>query len=520
MLRITGVAQDNPVWVTKTYGTAAYALGVVAGRTPGGELTGKVYAIGGWITSPSGGNSEYDPNNNTWVAKTDMLAAAGAAGVAAGSDGQIYVMGGFPGSCCYALVQAYDPVANNWAFRAGMPTPRYLLAAAAANGKIYAIGGASSNYGVGLKTVEEYDPWNNTWTTKAPMHTGREYFAAVTATNGKIYAIGGIGCTTPECNAGQEYLNTMEEYDPDTDTWTPTSCMPAARGFTVAAEAPDGKIYVIGGANNTYYTSGLLTSVVRYDTVTKTWESGTTPTPIGRHQGGAAWANGRIYLIGGQVSAVEEYNPAADTWAVTPSDPTCGTTPDTTPPSLTLPANITAEATSPSGAVITYSASASDVIDGSAPVICTPASGSTFGLGTTTVSCSASDQSGNTATGTFTVTVRDTTPPTASLSVSPGMLWPPNHQKVAVTRTLVASDLAGPVVISGPTVTSNEPIEGLGDGDTSPDWIITGTNLQLRAERSGRGNGRTYTITYVVGDPSGNTRTVSATVVVPKSQGK
>src|SRR5207248_8264840 len=64
---------------------------------------------------------------------------------------------------------------------------------------------------------------------------------------------------------------------------------------------------------------------------------------------------------------------------------------DTTPPVLSLPANITAEATGPAGAVVTYSASATDVVDGSRPVTCTSAPGSTFAIGSTIVSCSASD---------------------------------------------------------------------------------------------------------------------------------
>jgi hypothetical protein len=78
---------------------------------------------------------------------------------------------------------------------------------------------------------------------------------------------------------------------------------------------------------------------------------------------------------------------------------------DTTPPELNLPANITKAATSNSQASVTYSASASDLVDGSVPVSCTPASPHTFGVGTTTVNCSATDAHGNTASGSFTVTV-------------------------------------------------------------------------------------------------------------------
>jgi uncharacterized protein (DUF697 family) len=79
---------------------------------------------------------------------------------------------------------------------------------------------------------------------------------------------------------------------------------------------------------------------------------------------------------------------------------------DTTPPTLTLPAAITATATSASGAVVTYSASATDPVDGSIVPVCTPASGSTFALGMTTVSCTATDAHGNKATGSFQVQVQ------------------------------------------------------------------------------------------------------------------
>ena len=55
-----------------------------------------------------------------------------------------------------------------------------------------------------------------------------------------------------------------------------------------------------------------------------------------------------------------------------------------------------------------------------------------------------------------------------------------------------------PITVS---VTSNEPVNGTGDGDTAPDWEIVNNNLvRLRAERAGNGNGRIYTITVTVND--------------------
>src|SRR5258705_2952408 len=75
-------------------------------------------------------------------------------------------------------------------------------------------------------------------------------------------------------------------------------------------------------------------------------------------------------------------------------------------------ADQSAEATGPGGAVVHYATpGASDLVDGTVPVFCAPASGSTFPIGQTIVNCNASDAHGNTSSRQFTVTVNDTTPP-------------------------------------------------------------------------------------------------------------
>ena len=91
---------------------------------------------------------------------------------------------------------------------------------------------------------------------------------------------------------------------------------------------------------------------------------------------------------------------------------------DTTPPTLTLPGNINASVNGASTKVVTFSATASDGGTALTPS-CTPASGSAFPLGSTTVSCSATDAAGNNAAGTFTVTVQDTSPPSVSITSAP-----------------------------------------------------------------------------------------------------
>ena len=92
--------------------------------------------------------------------------------------------------------------------------------------------------------------------------------------------------------------------------------------------------------------------------------------------------------------------------------PLCGAAqPDATAPVLTLPADLTADATSASGAPVSFTATATDDVDGAVAATCDPVSGSTFAVGTTTVTCSAKDAAGNAAQGTFTVTVK--APPVA-----------------------------------------------------------------------------------------------------------
>jgi hypothetical protein len=102
-------------------------------------------------------------------------------------------------------------------------------------------------------------------------------------------------------------------------------------------------------------------------------------------------------------------NPSSTTFTITVVD--------TLPPLISnTPSNIPGvEATSPAGAVVFYTnPTATDIVDGSRTVTCTPASGSVFPLGTTTVTCSATDLRGNSASTSFTVTIQDTTPPVIS----------------------------------------------------------------------------------------------------------
>ncbi len=124
-------------------------------------------------------------------------------------------------------------------------------------------------------------------------------------------------------------------------------------------------------------------------------------------------------------------------------------------PTLSLPGNITAEATSASGAAVNYTSSANDVTDGALPSGCAPASGSTFALGITTVNCSVTNSNNQSTTGSFTVLVRDTTAP--SVTAPPAIIREATGVSTVVildsTSAAAASDLVSGALIPLPSYT-------------------------------------------------------------------
>ena len=109
-------------------------------------------------------------------------------------------------------------------------------------------------------------------------------------------------------------------------------------------------------------------------------------------------------------------------------------------------------------------------------------------------------------------------PTISQVSANPATLWPPNHKMIDVTINYDVTDDCDQSSAIACTlgVTSNEPIEGTGDGDTAPDWeIVDAHHVRLRAERAGNGNGRIYTITITCVDSGGNSSSQTVTVSVP-----
>ncbi len=285
------------------------------------ELNGKIYVFGG-ISGTNACNTveQYDTSTGKWSSRAPMPGNAAEARTAV-INGMIYIVDGFQN---YAgpnndsnNVYIYNPASNVWT-TTKHDIGRIDHQVAVVNGKLYIIGGRENNGRTMTPTVEMYDPNTNTWVRKASMNTARAYFS-VEVVNGKIYAFG--GCSS---NSSKVYeLNTAEQYDPETDTWTFIEPMNLGRHYHKSVVL-NNKIYIIGGQTSNSGNTGYVDSnrVDEYDPSTNTW---TTKAPLnnGRYWYELVVYNGTIYCIGGRsntsakaISVVEKYDPKTNTWEV------------------------------------------------------------------------------------------------------------------------------------------------------------------------------------------------------------
>jgi len=202
-----------------------------------------------------------------------------------------------------------------------MPTQRYTQGGGVVNGILYVVGGF--NGFVNLDTVEAYNPATDTWTTKAPMPTVRAT-PGVGVVNGILYAAGG----NSEVN-GTGTLSVVEAYDPVTNTWTTKAPMPATQSH-FGVGVVNGILYTVGGISGQsapYGGDGGTVAILQaYDPITNTWTT-KAPMPTVRHTPGVGVVNGILYVAGGQgpsgtLTTVEAYDPITNTWTTKAPMPT------------------------------------------------------------------------------------------------------------------------------------------------------------------------------------------------------
>jgi hypothetical protein len=167
------------------------------------------------------------------------------------------------------------------------------------NNQIYAMGGSQGG-GVPLGTHERYDPATNSWSTAPQNMPIPRYHISCAAVGGKIYVFGGHDGTTWRADT--------QIYDVANNTWSIGPSLPGGGRHGLRAAVIGKDIYVIGG-----YNGGYVTWAHEFDTVTGTWRV-IESMPTGRVYTSADTVDGKIYVIGGDVSGqtnvVEEYDPS------------------------------------------------------------------------------------------------------------------------------------------------------------------------------------------------------------------
>ena len=261
----------------------------------------------------------------TWAIVAPLPTARDYLGATTGKDGTIYAIGGYGSQGRSSEVDAYNPATNTWRTVAPLPVTRIgLEVETGTDGTIYAIGGADWN-NQASSNVYAYNPATNIWTQVASMPTEHAFFGAAVGNDGTIYAIGGEN--------GSTYMfgSETDAYNPNTNTWTKVADLPpisysVGRYELTAAAGKDGTIYVIGGLANGV---GVTNSVEAYNPTTNTWtQVAYLPTP--RYDLTATTgADGIIYAIGGYTDSTGTkdetyaYNPSINAWtelASLPSD--------------------------------------------------------------------------------------------------------------------------------------------------------------------------------------------------------
>jgi N-acetylneuraminic acid mutarotase len=297
---LTGTAQAaGPSW------SSAPPLPVALGEVAGGLIAGKIYLVGEGSTA----TFAYDIATETWT--SSGLATRPFPGdhhAAEVVDGKLYLFGGLGGGS-EGRVQIYDPAANEWTEGAPMPFAAGSSSSAVIGNQVYVAGGI-----IGSSTTTQaarYTPATDTWQAIAPMPQGRNH-AAAESDGTKMYVFGGRGPGSGDGNVVANGFDTVQIYDPTTDSWassldpgSPLEPLPQARGGMGTAVFANGEFWVMGG--ETLDGPGATADHVYdrvdvYDPTTNSWRAG-PPVPTARHGIFPVLDGSRIHLAGGGVEA-------------------------------------------------------------------------------------------------------------------------------------------------------------------------------------------------------------------------
>lgn len=294
-------AMQASLGASSTATMAESRAGHAAVRLP----SGRVLVAGG--TGSLASAEVYNPSRGAWAQTGSMSVGRERGSATLLGSGKVLVAGGMSSALgATSSAELYDPATGTFSLAGSMSAPRSgHTAVPLASGKVLAAGGASTALGgLPLASAELYDPDTNTWSQTGAMSAARTGHTATPLGSGKLLVAGGTGTLGVSASA--------ELYDEATGTWSPTGSMSAARAGHAAVQLGSGQVLVVGGGN--------LASAELYDPATETWSSaGSMAAP---RSGAVAvrLLSGRVLVVGGSsggnpLASTELYDPATNAWS-------------------------------------------------------------------------------------------------------------------------------------------------------------------------------------------------------------
>lgn len=322
------------------------------------DSLGRIYVVGGIDGGPTQKRANrFNPATDTWTALADMNHIRQEHALVCLSNDHVIAIGGQDGTDSLATVEEYNPTNDTWTDIASLPTPRKLLGAAvtedddiyvaggfntflagyaaygselyrmtggagswttltsfsearwdhafaydgsdAVNPRLIVAGGVESGTGDEEDSIERYDINTDTWSTLAPLSTGRRTAHVVTdAANGIVYLLGG--------QANAAYTDLAEAIDVASGVTTLLDPMSTPRVQAAATIDLQGRPIIAGGYSG--IGVGYLDSSERYDPVTMAWET-LAAMALGQFQATGEYSDLRFYVMGGAALDVNDFDP-------------------------------------------------------------------------------------------------------------------------------------------------------------------------------------------------------------------